>query len=390
MVKTQTAKKTADFFAEPFRIFFPAGILIGIAGVALWPLYYAGFVITYPGTGHARLMIEGFMASFIIGFLGTAGPRITLTSPFSRREVVALFTLDLLATGLHFGDAHRAGDVLFVIFIGLFIFSIGRRFVRRQDSPPPNFVLVALGLLNGLFGAVLVALSENAVYSVTYRVGAALLEQGFVLLPILGVAPFLLPRLLNVAQSNDLPESRKLPPGWIPQAAFAALVGVIIDGTFVAEAFGAAAVAGWVRFGAVMIYVMAKIPQSGRSFLGNCLRAGIAAVPVGLAMELLWPQYRIGALHILFISAFSFVALTVAVRVVFGHSGRMDLLRKPLPFFVVAGALIFLAMLSRYVADVAPRARTIHLVVASASWLLAALIWIVRVIPKVTIADFEE
>ncbi|SRR6266540_2170870 len=389
-MRTRRSKGLADFFAEPFRIFFPAGILIGITGVALWPAYYAGFVITYPGTGHARLMIEGFMASFIIGFLGTAGPRITSTSPLSRREVLALFTLDLLAAGLHFGDAHRAGDVLFVIFIVFFIFTIARRFVRRQDSPPPNFVLVALGLLNGLFGAILVALSENAVYLITYRIGAALLEQGFVLLPILGVAPFLLPRLPNVAQSDDLPESRTLPPGWIPQAAFAALLGLIIDGTFVAEAFGAVAVAGWIRFGAVMIYVIMRMPHRGRSFLGNCLRAGIAAVPFGLAVELLWPQYRVGALHILFISAFSFVALTVAIRVVFGHSGRMDLLRKPLPFFTVVGALIFLTMLSRYVADVAPRARTIHLVAAAACWLLAALIWTVRVIPKAAIAEPEE
>ena len=83
MMKAQLSKIRANFFVEPFRIFFPAGILIGIAGVALWPAYYAGLVVTYPGTGHARLMIEGFMASFIIGFLGTAGPRITTTSPFS-------------------------------------------------------------------------------------------------------------------------------------------------------------------------------------------------------------------------------------------------------------------------------------------------------------------
>ena len=165
---------------------------------------------------------------------------------------------------------------------------------------------------------------------------------------------------------------------------------MIIDGTFVAEVFGTAAVAGWVRFGAIMIYLVMRMPHRGRSFLGNCLRAGIAAIPIGLAVELLWPQYRIGALHILFISAFSFVALTVAIRVVFGHSGRMDLLQKPLPFFIVAGALIFLTTLSRYVADVAPRARTMHLVAAAACWLLAALIWAVRVIPKVAIVEPEE
>jgi uncharacterized protein involved in response to NO len=113
-MKTQSSKGTADFFAEPFRIFFPAGILIGITGVALWPMYYGNVIVVYPGIPHARLMIEGFLGSFIIGFLGTAGPRITSTSPFSRREVLVLFTLDVLAAGLHLGESHRAGDTVFL------------------------------------------------------------------------------------------------------------------------------------------------------------------------------------------------------------------------------------------------------------------------------------
>ena len=94
---------------EPFRIFFPIGALLALLGVALWPLYYAGAITEYPAILHARLMIEGFMASFIIGFLGTAGPRITSAPHFTRTEVLLLVTLDLLAAGLHFGGSHRAG-----------------------------------------------------------------------------------------------------------------------------------------------------------------------------------------------------------------------------------------------------------------------------------------
>ncbi len=392
-MKERGLKPPVDFFGEPFRIFFPAGILLGIAGVSLWLFYYGGLVTTYPATAHARLMIEGFMASFIIGFLGTAGPRITSTSPFSRGEVLLLLTLDLLAAGLHFGNSHRAGDLLFALCLAVFLLFIGRRFFRRKDSPPPNFALVALGLLNGIAGAILVGLFEDKVYAVGYRVGALCLEQGFVLFPILGVAPFLLPRLLGKPAADPAaagPESPKLPPGWLKRAAFAAGIGLIIDGTFVAEAFGTTEAAGWVRFGAILIYLIAKMSHSGRSFLGSCLRAGIWAVPAGIGVELMWPQYRIGALHILFISGFSFIVLTVAIRVVFGHSGRDDLLQKRLPFFIVAAALIFLAMLSRYIAEVAPRARTIHLVAAAACWIIAAIIWVIRVIPKVTIAEPEE
>ena len=80
--------------AEPFRIFFPLGALLGVIGVSLWPLFYLG-AIDYPGVAHSRMMIEGFMASFIFGFLGTAGPRITSAAPFSMAEVGTLFTLDL-------------------------------------------------------------------------------------------------------------------------------------------------------------------------------------------------------------------------------------------------------------------------------------------------------
>jgi len=378
------------FCEEPFRLFFPVGLTLGIVGVSLWPLYYAGLITMYPATAHSRLMIEGFMASFIIGFLGTAGPRITATRHFSRGELMTLLTLDLFSAGLHFGGAHRAGDILFIFCLGSFLFVIGKRFVQRKDSPPPNFALVALGLLNGMTGALLLALFENEVYSTPYRIGTSLLEQGFILLPILGVAPFLLARLLDLPSTDELPESRTLPPGWIARAIFAAAIGLVIDLTLIAESFGVTAIAGWVRLATVLVYLIARMPRQGRTFLGDCLRIGIATVVVGIGVEALWPQYRIGALHIVFVSGFSFIVLTVAIRVVFGHSGNAHLFQKRLPFFIVVGALIFLAMLSRYVADLTPGTRTVHLIAAAITWLVAVLIWMGKVIPKVVIAEVEE
>jgi uncharacterized protein involved in response to NO len=375
---------------EPFRIFFPIGALLAVLGVSLWPLYYAGALTEYPAILHARLMVEGFMASFIIGFLGTAGPRITSAPHFSRAEVLVLLTLDLLAAGLHFGGSHRAGDFLFALCLATFAFILGKRFVQRADSPPPNFVLVALGLLNGVVGALLLAFYQNRLYALPYRIGASLLEQGFVLLPVLGVAPYFLARLLNISRADALPESRVLPPGWMPRAAFALTIGLTIDATFVAETFGWPAAAGWLRAGAVLVYLAARMPRRGRSFLGDCLRVGLAGVVVGLAAEALRPQYRVGALHILFISGFSFIVLTVAIRVIFGHSGNAHLFEKRLPFFIVAGVLIFLAMVSRYVADAAPAARTVHLVTGALFWIAGVVIWMVKVLPKVAIAESEE
>ena len=383
----QNRLRTTDlFYQEPFRLFFPIGAFLAVLGVALWPLYYSD-VVEYPAILHARLMIEGFMASFIIGFLGTAGPRITSAPHFTRPEVLLLVTLDLLAAGLHFGGSHRAGDFLFAFCLASFAFILGKRFVQRADTPPPNFVLVALGLLNGVIGALLLAFYQNELYAAGYRIGASLLEQGFVLLPILGVGPYLLARLLNISRADALPESRVLPAGWMPRAAFALTIGLTIDATFVAETFGWSTSAGWLRAGAVLVYLALRMPRRGRSFLGDCMRTGLAAIVIGLAVEVLWPHYRIGALHILFISGFSFIVLTVSIRVIFGHSGNASLFEKRLPFFIVAGVLIFLATISRYVADLAPTARTIHLVAAALSWIGAMLIWMVKVLPKVTMPD---
>ena len=316
-------------------------------GVSLWPLYYAGILAEYPAILHARLMIEGFMASFIIGFLGTAGPRITSAPHFSRAEVLLLLTLDLLAAGLHFGGSHRAGDFLFALCLATFAFILGKRFVQRADSPPPNFVLVALGLLNGVIGALLLALYRKPALCRALPHRRQFARARFRSFAHARCRPLSPRRVCSISRAtDDLPESRVLPPGWVPRAAFALTIGLTIDATFVGEAFGWSTPAGWLRVGAVLLYLAARMPRRGRSFLGDCLRVGLAAVVVGLAVEVLWPQYRIGALHILFISGFSFIVLTVSIRVIFGHSGNAHLFEKRMPFFIVAAVLIFLAMVS--------------------------------------------
>ena len=177
--QTRASRVLLPLTEEPFRIFFPTGLLLGTVGVSLWVLYYSGVAIPYPNVTHARLMVEGFMASFIFGFLGTAGPRLTSAAPFSFAELAIIFTLDLLAAGTHLGGAQRAGDICFLLCLLVFLRSLAKRFRQRKDSPPPNFVLVALGLASGVIGAALIASTEGALYSRTYQFGSALLNQCF-------------------------------------------------------------------------------------------------------------------------------------------------------------------------------------------------------------------
>jgi hypothetical protein len=208
------------------------------------------------------------------------------------------------------------------------------------------------------------------------------------LFQVLGVAPFFVRRLLDLP-TPDLPESRALPTGWKRNAAFAAAVGIAIIVSFWIDIINWPRLGGWIRVVAIGTYVAVQLPFRGRSFLANCLRAALMSIFAGVVVLALLPIYRVGALHIIFISGFTFLAFTVAIRVIFGHSGRTDLLRKRLPFFIIAGVLIFLAAISRYVADLAPKARIVHLVAAAVCWIIAAVIWTIRVLPKVTRVQAE-
>src|SRR6476646_10948863 len=82
---------------DPYRLFFPLGILFGLAGVAIWPLYSFGLTATYSGRSHAFVQIYGFLYAFVAGFLLTAVPRFTGTQPPSLPTQLSLAAVRLVA-----------------------------------------------------------------------------------------------------------------------------------------------------------------------------------------------------------------------------------------------------------------------------------------------------
>src|SRR5215471_20977347 len=80
---------------DPYRIFFPLGIVLGAIGVSIWPLYYYGFTEGYSGRARAFVQTDGFLYAFIAGFLLTAVPRFTGTESPSLRVQYALATIIL-------------------------------------------------------------------------------------------------------------------------------------------------------------------------------------------------------------------------------------------------------------------------------------------------------
>jgi len=381
----------AIYFAEPFRIFFPLGLFLGVIGVALWPLFVWHAVEFYPAQAHIRLMIEGLMGSFIIGFLGTAGPRLLDASPLIVAETCALFGLQIVSAFLHVAQRQTPGDIVFVTLLLLFVGMMAKRAGARNDLPPPQFVLVILGLFNAIAGIFLI----TAAKSLTNRpfanqLGSLMLNEGFVLFPILGVGAFFFPKLLGGAkpEPSDLQIATAL---WIKRAAIAALAALLIWSSFVLEALG------WIRTAAVVRglttltyfvtqgYLLEK--PSGPPFLAQCFRLGALLLVAGLFLPVIFPGYRVASLHLTFIGGFSVILFTVSTRVIIGHAGQSHLFRKRLRFLVAALTLLVIAMIARVSADFVPPARNSHLVYAAIIWLLAATAWFVALGPKLSVTD---
>ena len=380
---------------EPFRIFFPIGVLAGIIGVALWPMHFNGVTEFYPGVAHARIMGYGLFGGFIVGFLGTAMPRLLSVKPLGTFLVLALVLLHLGMVGCFVLSKIFVGDLLFVTLLAIFLISLVRRLPQRKDIPPPGFVLVGLAFLCAGAGAVLSIVQytrETDFYTVTLQ--RLLSYQGFVLLPILGIGPFLLPRFFGMPSRHNFAESAKPPPGWWKKALLALGAGLLILGSFFLEAAGFFRTGHALRFGTVLIYLIVEMPfhlaPEMRNTLGASIRIAFVLVLAGFLAVAIFPEYRVALLHLTLIGGFAVITFTVATRVVFGHSGNIERLKARNRWFVAAMALMIVGMATRISGDLWPRVLTSHYGYGGLLWIAGVLLWASYVLPSVLVADREE
>jgi uncharacterized protein involved in response to NO len=381
--------------AEPFRIFFPLATLLGISGVSLWPLFFSGLHKFYPGVMHSRLMIQGFLAGYVIGFLGTAIPRL-LSAPHLRAwELWSLIALHLTAAGLHIGHQTALGDGVFVALLSFFGVLLIRRISHRSELPPPGFVLVALGYLTGLVGTVLwLAGMKGWVSGQAMGLGGLWLNQGFALLLILGVGSFLIPRFLGVAVP-DTDDQRSASPAWCRRALFALVVGCVFACSFVVEAyFATGGIPAALRGSAAVAYLLVTTrlwkTSRPRETISLATNFSIATLLIGVAFPLFFPSQRLAGLHVIFIGGMSLIMFTVATRVVLGHSGQEHLSHSRLPSLRIVMALLMISTVLRAMGDFYFQSRTGMLNWASYLWMMAAAAWGTAILPKVRVPDTSD
>jgi uncharacterized protein involved in response to NO len=380
---------------EPFRAFFPLALLAGVAGVALWPLHFWGFSPFYPGQAHARIMAFGLFGGFIIGFISTAFPRMISARSLRAAELGSLLVIYIAMVVSYLLAKLSAGDLLFLLLVGALAIILGSRWLNRRDTPPPGFPLVGLAVLCAVAGVLLSFIEhddELAFFWITLP--KLLVYQGFILLPILGVGGFLLPRFFGYQSRHDFPESIVPPPGWKREAFEALLAGMIILLSFVMEA------AGWYRAGpavrllATLGYLLRVLPlfraAKSRNALVSSLRMALGLVLLGYVATLFFPGYRVGMLHLSLVGGFALLTFTVATRIIFSHSGNAALLNRRNLWLTVTAWLILFAVATRISGDIWPGILVTHYIYGAIVWIIASLLWAWHVIPKVMVPDPEE
>lgn len=391
------AKKISlsDIGREPFRVFFPWGVLAGITGVSLWPLYFSKILPMYPGQSHARIMAYGLFGGFIFGFLGTAMPRMLSAPALGVRNVLALLMLHIAMVVAFVFQKMFIADVLFLVLLLLFLGLMMLRLRKRQDTPPPGFILVGLAFLCVLTGAIIALfqpwMEEAGAYWIPLQ--RRLAYQGFVLLPILGIGPFILPRFFGLPSPHDFPEALVPSGAWMKKAALASSAGVLILFSFFVESAGWVRTAYVLRFGTTLLYLLLEFPfrlaPKINNALGLSLRLAFVALVSGFVLVAAFPVWRVGLLHLTLIGGFAVITFTVATRVMFGHSGNLEKLQRKNWWLIVAVGLMIFAMATRISGDFWPKILPTHYSYGAILWIFGVVLWAAYTIPKVLIIESD-
>ena len=371
--------------SEPFRLFFPLGILAAIAGVMMWPLLYAGKLGFYPAEAHSRVMIEGFMGAFVLGFLGTAFPRLTGNATWSFGELAGMILLWAACVASALSGHVVAADLAFAtMLVLLFASMMGRWVSGNRDTPPPGFVLALAGILGGALAASALAWDQGRWMSLAgYQLAKLWLNQGFLLLPLLGIAPYLLPRFFGRESIHSFDDSPRPPEGWWPRLVASLICGALVVAGFALEAFGQPLPGHLLRAVVILGWFLLETPVFRRSKLhstpGNVARLAVIGLVAGSAAAGIWPAGRVGSLHLFFAAGLGLAVLAVATRVVLGHAGRHDMLTRSILWLRIAAALLVVAAATRMTSDFIPAVRVSHHLYAAWLWATGGIVWLLAV-----------
>ncbi len=395
------SEKTVSFMEvicrEPYRIFFPLGVVFAMFGVGHWFLYAIGWLKHYSGFYHSSVQIMAYMGAFVFGFLLTALPRFS-GMPSTTPLELASFVLGIIGVfACLMMQEFMMAYVFFMICLLLLVRFAFVRVLKKKNpllsAPPKEFVWIPIAVMHGIVGCVLVILGQLKIIGPPWMTaGKPMVEQGFLLSVIAGVGGFLLPRLMGTYSKKGRPDDVsfdrifKIEQMKIP---FHLVMGGILFITFFIEGTGQTALAYALRGSVIFAIflsnkILPRLPVVQDLFV-MLVWVSTWMISAGLWLVAIFPEYRVALLHIVFIGGFSLLAFSIATMVVLSHAGQARMLARPLVIFWIIGIGILAALMNRLCVLYDPDSYFRFLGVASLIWMVMGLSWLCYAAPRIFI-----
>jgi uncharacterized protein involved in response to NO len=371
---------------EPYRVFFPLGVLLAWGGVLHWLLHAVGVLEHYQPVFHAVTQIQGFLMSFAVGFLFTAIPRRTGTGPPAIWEMAIGIAAPLGTAVSAWQQRWALSQACWLVLLGAVLAFALRRFTSEDAArrPPNSFMWVPLAFLMGLAGSILIGIAgmRGPEFFWYHDLGRLFLLQGMFLGLVAGVGGMVLPLITRGESSVDAGSGRRDRSERGGHVAAA----VLIAGSFWIEN------SGWPRFAALLraavmaaeLWFAARLgrPPSVPGWHRRLVWLAAWLIPAGYVLMALFPLQRAAGLHVVFIGGFALLTFSVALHVTLAHGGYSDLVRGR-PWQVAAyGGLFLAAMVLRALVEFDPARFYAWLGASAACFLAATLFWGALALPR--------
>ena len=270
-----------------------------------------------------------------------------------------------------------------------------RVFIGRQDVPPPGLRLAILGIFGAGVSGIGLSLISALNYSFpTYTFLRLLYFQGLIWLPIIGVAPYLLPRFFGRKSPHAFDDSTTIPEGWARLFIESLVAGLLLIASFALEAWHPDPSGIILRVAVVVIHLTRSVPGlvawGKTNGLGLALRWVVPCAASGWLLAVWFPGRHIGMLHLMFIGGAGMLMLAVGTRVILGHNERHDLLASPMRWFHVVWGLVLFTAATRLTSEFFPKVRITHFTYAAVLWIVFLAFWSWKIRRELRSPAFEE
>lgn len=386
---------------EPYRLFFPIGIWMGMVGVAPWLFYALGLRETYSGFFHSSTQMLVYMSCFVTGFLMTFIPRFTAMAYATVNEIFSfLFLLVGISVFLQLEQWIMAETCYLIWLLLLVRFVLVRRpqhpMTTTAPTPPVELIWLPFAAFHGLSGTLLLILGQlDILPRVAVRIGKPMMEQGFLLSMVMGIGGFLLPRIMGTYQHHQAGSQERQIPCAVAQRRsshpFRSVIfhlgcGLALWTSFWLEGWG------WISWGYGMraIVIIAEffwtktLPhlQKGADFYKVLALSSAWMIVAGYGLAAIFSEYRVAMLHLAFMGGFSLLTLAIGTMVILSHAGEADRLKRPMGILLIVAIGSALALVKRTLLIAFPDSYFTFLGLSSLAWIFAVGSWLIYMISR--------